>query len=251
MSAERSAESQCPLCKEDLKEGRCPKCGYQIVGCQPVEIVPRKPVHRTFPPVEIVPRKPVDRTFPLASDLLDALKEVDAQRLVCDSSASDWIARVAVPAEMEVIREKKWNCAICGGKITYKETVTFFGNHEIPIPEFATVGSLVHPMSLFGLHNTEAAVTKKHAEEKLSAATKGLDRVKWKIVCRIHETGGFYSKGTVGFWNGFTEELCGECCEKLVKIGQIREQAKALLEEARKLDPDNEAVKKNLEAISS
>jgi len=64
-------------------------------------------------------------------------------------------------------------------------------------------------------------------------------------------SGSFSVPGVHKFWSKFTKRLCNSCINKLEVIENKRKQALSLLEEAVQLDPGNDVVRKNRDALKS
>ena len=63
---------------------------------------------------------------------------------------------------------------------------------------------------------------------------------------------GQYAPGSLQqFWRQFRHELCNGCQSKLDALDRDKKHAAALLEEAVRLDPKNDAAKKNLATLRS
>ena len=63
---------------------------------------------------------------------------------------------------------------------------------------------------------------------------------------------GSYNPGGLGhFWQSHREHLCPSCKVKLDGINSTKQKALALLEEAVRLDPNNDAARRNLAALKS
>ncbi len=70
-----------------------------------------------------------------------------------------------------------------------------------------------------------------------------------EIVSEVISTGHFAVNNTWNFWQKFRDHLCPSCNWNLDAIQSLKMKACMLLEEASRLDPDNEAARKNLSAL--
>jgi len=227
MSGKPPIQPRCLLCKTPLQDWTCPKCQWEMP--QRLQLL-WKSLHEDPPAVrmEQIVEPPILQHHVEVPEILR--RPVEMPRMVVSSLFQS----------RQETREAHWNCAVCRGKVTY--TVTVGGLHDFTAVKIAPYP--VHHLGLMG-HNAAAEA----AEKKRDAATDGRDRVMWDIVHQIYTTGKFAAGGIAGFWGKFTKALCGTCRETLKKMEKTRRDARALLDEAAKLDPENQVVRKNREAL--
>jgi tetratricopeptide (TPR) repeat protein len=74
-------------------------------------------------------------------------------------------------------------------------------------------------------------------------------RVMLQIINILKSQGSFSAVGLEQFWQTFRDELCFSCKQQIDSINNKKREAMELLEEAVRLDRNNKAAKKNLEAL--
>ena len=87
------------------------------------------------------------------------------------------------------------------------------------------------------------------AQCPVCGASDTRQKVVTSILAILRTTGSFSPGGVVPFWLQFKDELCFSCHAELDGLTKKKPAALKLLEEAVRLDPKNEAAKKNLQAL--
>lgn len=69
------------------------------------------------------------------------------------------------------------------------------------------------------------------------------------IVFSLRQSGSFSVQSVSEFWQLFGTNLCHLCTSRLESISEKKQKALALLNEAVKLDPNNDVAVKNLQTV--
>ena len=75
------------------------------------------------------------------------------------------------------------------------------------------------------------------------------DRIVKRIMAELARDGRFSVEGLESFWKKYENELCPSCKSEFKKISAKKKEALNLLNKAVSIDPENDAARKNLEAI--